>query len=357
MPLFELTSQALVEVPTTTFAAEQVLERADLQRLLRVRPDVLIDGVLIVSEEFGAFTDARRRIDLLGVDHEGHLVAFELKRTTDGGHLELQALRYAAMVSAMTFDDLVDYYGRYLAKADPAAADEARQRLAEWLEEAGGEDAVLSREVRLVLVAGGFDREITTTVLWLSDVFGLDIRCIRLNPYKVDNRLLLDVQQVIPLPEAGDLTIQLRRRETRARAARSNGEGPDWTPYVIITPDGRTEPLRKRRAILAMTTALARAGVEPQRLATVLPKSKFLFVDGRLTSGELYEAFMTAYPQVAKDPHGPRRWFLEAPLHDQARTWVLSKMWGANTEAVLDELLALAPDEGYDYEAQREPVI
>jgi hypothetical protein len=356
MPLFEMTPQVLVEVPTTTFAAEQVLERADLQRLLRARSDMLIDGVLIVSEEFGAFTDARRRIDLLGVDREGHLVVIELKRTTDGGHLELQALRYAAMVSAMTFDDVVDHYERYLARIDPGVVDEARQRLAEWLEEVGGEDAVLSREVRLVLVAGGFDREITTTVLWLNDVFGLDIRCIRLNPYKVDDRLLLDVQQVIPLPEARDLTVQLRRRETRARASRSNGEGPDWTPYVIITPTGRTEPLRKRRAILAMTAALAEAGVGPAKLATVLPKSKFLFVEGQLSGDELYETFMTAHPQVAKDPRGPRRWFLEAPFHDSARTWVLSKMWGANTEAMLDELLTLAPGDGYNYEAQRELV-
>lgn len=33
------------------------------------------------------------------------LVVFELKRTADGGHVDLQAIRYAAMVSAMSFDD------------------------------------------------------------------------------------------------------------------------------------------------------------------------------------------------------------------------------------------------------------
>ncbi len=50
---------------------------------------MIVEGVLVVSEEFGAFTDARRRIDLLGVDRDGRLVVFELKRTADGGHLEL----------------------------------------------------------------------------------------------------------------------------------------------------------------------------------------------------------------------------------------------------------------------------
>src|SRR6266545_4352619 len=272
MPLFEMTPEALVQVPSSTFATEQVLERADLQRLLRARIDAVADDVLIVSEEFGAFTDARRRIDLLGVDHGGHLVVFELKRTSDGGHLELQALRYAAMISAMTFEDLVEHFERYLARVEPAAAEEARSRLVDWLEDADGENTVLSREVRIVLVSAGFDREITTTVLWLTEVYGLDIRCVKLTPYKVGERLLLDVQQVIPLPEASELTIQLRRRETHARASRSV-DGRDWTPYVIVTPHGRTEPLRKRRAVLAMVTGLHAAGVTAEPLAQVLPDS------------------------------------------------------------------------------------
>jgi hypothetical protein len=45
--------------------------------------------------------------------------------------------------------------------------------------------------------------------LWLMELHGLDIRCVRLTPCRVGDRLLLDVQQVIPLPEASELTIQL----------------------------------------------------------------------------------------------------------------------------------------------------
>lgn len=349
MPLFEMTSDVLVPVPSTTFAAEQILERADLQRLLPARIDMIVDDVLVVSEEFGAFADARRRIDLLGVDREGRLVVIELKRTTDGGHLELQALRYAAMISVMTFDDLVDHYQLYLAQVEPDAAVEARSRLADFLEDAGGEEAVLSREVRVVLVAGGFDREITTTVLWLNDVYGLDVRCVRLTPYKVGDRLLLDVQQVIPLPEASQLTIQLRRRQTQARA--SGADTRDWTPYEIITPDGRTGPLRKRRAMLAMVTALHKAGVTASSLATVVPRSRFLSVAGTLTGEQLAAAFVTAYPGSHRRLG---RWFIDAPLHDDGKTWVLSKMWGTNTGPVLERLLTLAPSDEFGYEAVEE---
>ncbi|MDP9397338.1 MAG: endonuclease NucS [Actinomycetota bacterium] len=105
MPLYEMTSAGgLSAVPSTTFAGQGVLERTDLQRALREHIGVLDDGLLVVAEEFGDFVDARRRVDLLCVDRQGQLVVVELKRTEDGGHMELQALRYAAMVSTMTFD-------------------------------------------------------------------------------------------------------------------------------------------------------------------------------------------------------------------------------------------------------------
>lgn len=348
MPLFEIQPEAIVAVPTTTFAMEQVLERADLQRLLRAHIGVIADDVLVVSEEFGAFTEARRRIDLLGLGRDGRLVVIELKRTSDGGHLELQALRYAAMVSAMTFADVVDHYEQYLARVEPDAVDEARGRLAEWLDD--GEDATLSREVRIVLVSSGFDREITTTVLWLTDIYGLDIQCVRLSPYKVGDRLLVDVQQVIPLPEASELTVQLRRRETQARAARADNR--DWTTYVITTPDGASAPLRKRWAVLEMVTALHRAGVAGESLARVLPRSRFVDLDGVLSGQALIDALVASYPGASARIGG---WFIEHPLHDGDRTWVLSKMWGTKTQPTLERLVQLAPSGGFGYQAINTP--
>ena len=344
MPLFEMKPGELVVVPSSTFANEKILERADLQRLLRARIDAIADDVLIVAEEFGAFADARRRIDLLGIDREGRLVVFELKRTVDGGHLELQALRYAAMISTMTFDDLVRHYENYLAAVEPEAADEAQARLANWLDD--GDGTVISRRVRIVLVSAGFDREITTTVLWLADLYGLDIRCVRLTPYRVGERVLLDVQQVIPLPEASELTIQLQRKATQERAMHGTN-GRDWTQYVITGPDGESEPLRKRQAILTMVTTLRAAGVPAREIAKAIPPSRFLSVDGTLDGAELREAFALTYPRG-----DPGRWFMENAIHDEGRTWIVTKMWGRNTEPVLERLTKLAPEpSGIGYEA------
>ena len=346
MPLFDMTHDCgLVSVPATTFAAQGVLERSDLQAALRDRIEVLGEDLLVVAEEFGDFADVRRRIDLLCVDREGQLVVIELKRTEDGGHMELQALRYAAMVSTMTFDQLAGAYERHLTATQPAVADEARSRLATFLDDVGGEDAILDRRVRILLVSSGFDPQITTTVLWLNELYGLDITCVRLTPYRVDNHLLLDVQQVIPLPEAEEFMVKLRARESAARAVVA-ASGADWTPYVIKTPGGSTEPLRKRRAILAMVTALHQAGVTGEQIAQAIPGPRFLPVDGILEGEELVEAFVASYPQARENL---RRWFLDAPLHEEGTTWLLSKMWGTNTVATLDALVALAPSAGFGY--------
>ncbi|WP_421740309.1 hypothetical protein [Cellulomonas sp.] len=345
MSLFELTaSRTLNAVPATNFAAEGVLERADLQAALRDNIRVIGSDLLVVAEEFGQFQDVKRRIDLLAVDASGQLVVLELKRTDDGGHMELQALRYAAMVSTMTFDQLSDTYERHLQAVSPSDAPHARARLADFLVDAGGEDAVLERRVRIILVSAGFDTQITTTVLWLNDLYQLDITCIRLTPYRVDGRLLLDLQQVIPLPEAQELMVRLRERETAARVASARSDGADWTKYVVAMPGGETDPLRKRRAILAMVSGLAAAGVAPLVIQAAIPGPRFLAVDGELAGPELFEAFVQAHPGAQGNE---RRWFVEAPVYADGRTWVLSKMWGTNTEPTLRALAELAPGFGY----------
>lgn len=345
MTLFHLTADhELQQVPSTSFAVEGVLERTDLQAALRDNIAVLGSDLLVVAEEFGDFQDVRRRIDLLCVDKSGQLVVIELKRTDDGGHMELQALRYAAMVSTMTFDQLSDTYERHLRTVEPGGAGEARSRLAEFLDDVGGEDAVIERRVRIVLVSGGFDPQITTTVLWLNDLYQLDITCVRLTPYRVDQRLLLDVQQVIPLPEAQELTVRLRQRESAARVASTKADGADWTQYVVTTPTGETEPLRKRRAVLAMVRALVASGVAPSAVRDAVPGPRFLPVPGEVEGESLAAAMADTYPNFRGNE---RRWFTDDPMLGDGSTWVLSKMWGTNTVATLHALSQLAPGFGF----------
>lgn len=111
MAIYEITANRIEEIRETTFGMAGIKERGDLQRLLRDQIEIVSPDTLVIAEEFGEWTDSRRRIDLLGLDEDANLVVFELKRSEDGGFMELQALRYAAMVSAMTFDKVVEAYG------------------------------------------------------------------------------------------------------------------------------------------------------------------------------------------------------------------------------------------------------
>ena len=164
----------------------------------------------------GLYLDEYRRIDLLGLDKQANLVVFELKRTEDGGHMELQAIRYAAMVSTMTFDQVVDAYKGYLAQR--GMDKDARQTILDFLEWTEEKEEDFARDVSIVLVSADFSKELTTAVLWLNQR-DLDIRCVRLKPYKTGDRLFLDVQQVVPLPEASDYIINVKKKEQIQRAS------------------------------------------------------------------------------------------------------------------------------------------
>jgi len=219
MPLYEMTPQSLRELSEVSFSELKVKERGDLQRLLRSQISVLGDDLYVLTEEFGDWEDSRRRIDLLAIDPEANLVVIELKRTHDGGHMELQAIRYASMVSAMTFDRAEQIHTEFLARMGEPAA-EARERLLTFLGWEEPDEEAFAPDVRILLVSEDFGKELTTAVLWLRER-NIDIRCIRLRPYQDGEKCLINVQQIIPLPEANEYQIQLREKEQMGRKKRA----------------------------------------------------------------------------------------------------------------------------------------
>lgn len=218
MPLFEMNADAFRPLSQASFAVLKVRERDDLQRLLRAQIDVLGDELYVLAEEFGEWEDSRRRIDLLAIDPLANLVVIELKRTNDGGHMELQAIRYASMVSAMTFERAEQIHAEYLMRIGEPM-EQARIRMLAFLGWEEPDEESFAPDVRILLVSEDFGKELTTTVLWLRDR-GIDIRCVRLRPYQDAGRLLIDVQQIIPLPEANEYQVQLREKEQVGRKKR-----------------------------------------------------------------------------------------------------------------------------------------
>lgn len=212
MSLYRVTPDKLESVSRTTFAAESLLERKDLQRLLRRDITPIGDDLMVIAEEYGEWEDSNRRIDLLCLSKGGGLVVVEIKRTEDGGHMELQAIRYAAMVSSMTLEQVTNAYAR----ACGGEVDAARIEVLNFLKLDTADEAELTGEVRIVLVSADFSTELTTAVLWLNQ-HELDITCIRLRPYRMGNEILIDATQIIPLPEATDYEVKLRAQEKEKR--------------------------------------------------------------------------------------------------------------------------------------------
>jgi hypothetical protein len=224
MPIFEISHDALAQVPVTTFEEQGFSERRDIQKVIRSNIGAIAPNCFVLAEEYGDWADARRRIDLLCIDTDANLVVVELKRTDDGGHSDLQAIRYAAMISVMTFDDAVTAHAKYINKT----TDEATQAILGFLNWDSPLKDQFALDVRIILVSAEFSKEVTSTALWLNK-YGVDVMCVRLKPYKIADKILVDIQQIIPLPEASDYQNQLRKKEEEERQSRiSNAKRPNF---------------------------------------------------------------------------------------------------------------------------------
>lgn len=203
MPLFTLKDKQIAAVKSTQFGAEGIQERTDLQAALRDDINVISPDTMVLSEEFSGWTEGTRRIDLLGIDKQANLVVIELKRDETGAHMELQSLRYAAMVSTLTFKRAIEIHQQYLDKR--GIQKDAEVEILGFLGWSDPQEEQFPTDVRIVLASANFSKELTTAVMWLNER-DLDIRCVRLQPYKLGDELLLTLSKLSPCQ---------RRRNTR----------------------------------------------------------------------------------------------------------------------------------------------
>lgn len=241
MPLYEITTNAFRSIAEASLMEMKLRERGDLQRLLRTQIEVLGDDLYVITEEFGDWEDSRRRIDLLAIDKNANLVVIELKRTTDGGHMELQSIRYASMVSTMTFNRAVEIHAEFLGRLGQKP-EEAQQRMLEFLGLEEPDEETFAADVRIILVSEDFGKELTTAVLWLRE-HDIDICCVRLKPYQNGTTRLIDVQQIIPLPEAVDYQVQVREKEQQGkqkRAERYDERLRFWEGLIAVARSQKT---------------------------------------------------------------------------------------------------------------------
>ncbi|EED30556.1 conserved hypothetical protein [gamma proteobacterium NOR5-3] len=329
MAIFRVKDSSLISVSATSFAEQGLRERQDLQVMIKQRVEAVSPDTLVVAEEFGEWDDSRRRIDLLGIDRDANLVVIELKRTEDGGHMELQAIRYAAMISTLTFKKLTEIYQQYLRNnGDDSDAEEALLTFLGWDEP---DEDQFGQEVRIVLASQEFSKELTTSVIWLAD-YGLNIRCVRMRPYETSGETLIDFQQVIPVPETADYQVRIREKKQKERESRQASGERDFTKFDLSIGDKHYTALNKRWLMLHLVRAIAESGVEPGEISATIPWRGGLFhdFDGQIDSSEFKEQI--DFGQTGGVPRH-KRYFCDDGelLHVNGKTYAVSNQWGKRT--------------------------
>jgi hypothetical protein len=203
------------KIQSGTFVGLNIWERQHIEEWVRENPEILGEDLLVLTIEFDRFVNSSDRLDLLALDRDGNLVVVELKRDSAAGYADLQAIRYAAMVSSMTIDKLIPYYTAYRQKYYSVQLSEtdAKNQITAFIE--SEEFTEISSKPRIILCSEDFSPEITTTVLWLRDSFHVDISCVKITPYKVGDKIIIVPKIVIPLEEAKQYLIDIKVKEEK----------------------------------------------------------------------------------------------------------------------------------------------
>ena len=346
MGLYRITEHGLNPIRSTSFSDQGIKERNDLQRFLKDQINALGEDLLVIAEEFSDWEESQRRVDLLAVDRQANIVVIELKRTEDGGHMELQAIRYAAMLSTMTFYQAVQAFSHFL-EAN-GKSDDAEKTLLDFLDWQEPNDDQFAQDVRIILASADFSKELTSSVLWLNER-DIDIRCIRMKPYEDAGETLLDIQQVIPLPEATDYQIKVREKQQKERQSRAGGR--DFTRYDL-TIDGKShQNLPKRWLVYHVVKAVLASGVPVSEIQNAMNWRKDVFVsfDGTLDSDQ----FATELMKQDKGGTAPitKRYFCrkEDLIYEGGKTYALTNQWGLRTIKAVDSIISLPVNSVIEY--------
>lgn len=199
------------------FSDLNLRERDHLQEWLVHQPDALGEDLLILQKEFDGFDETRERLDLLALDKAGNLVVIENKLDDSGRDVTWQALKYTAYVSTLKTAQIVEIYQKYLDRY--CGGGSASERICEFLAVEELQEAKLnsSNGQRMIFIAANFRREVTATVMWLISR-GITVQCFRVTPFAFEDELFLDLQQIIPPPEAADYMIGISSKEVEEAA-------------------------------------------------------------------------------------------------------------------------------------------
>lgn len=206
-------SNQIIPLENQTFSTLGFRERDHLQEWLAKCPEALGEELLIIQKEFSGFDKTNERLDLLALDKNGQLVIIENKRDDSGKDVTGQALKYTAYCSTLSKQDIIDCYQDYLNKelSSPVSAEDA---IATFLGLESMDEALLNEgnAQRIMIIAGNFRPEVTSTVLWLME-YGVRIQCFQAQLYTHQNECFFKLEQILPVPSTENMIVRKIEKE------------------------------------------------------------------------------------------------------------------------------------------------
>ncbi|EKF85266.1 DUF5655 domain-containing protein [Methanobacterium formicicum] len=182
-----------------------VWERTHLETWIAERPEILGEELLTITTEYSGFDKTSKRLDILAVDKDGKLVVIELKRDVAETFIDLQAIHYAAFCSTHTFNDIVDIRANFVRETEEEVESEIRNFIT------NDDFKDFDNQPRIILVANEFKEETLAAVIWLRDI-GVDIKCVKLEAYELDEKIIITPDVIIPLPEAENFMMHREKK-------------------------------------------------------------------------------------------------------------------------------------------------
>lgn len=195
-----------------------------LEELLVANPGMLMPGLVLIGRQTPIDGGA---LDLLGVDEDGRLVVFELKREKLTREAVAQVLDYCSHLDSLTEADLASYVVEHSGKN---GVDEVRS-FESWYGDRHGEQFASLRPTKMVLVGLGADSRARRMVEYLAER-GVDITLLTFHGYRCADSMLLARQvdkgtqthTVSPQPNQS----QAQRRHVLAERAAELGIDGLW---------------------------------------------------------------------------------------------------------------------------------
>ncbi len=195
-----------------------------LEETLVSNPGLLLEGMTLVGRQTPTQGGP---LDLLGVDADGKLVVFELKRGTLSREAVAQVIDYASYLDGMGLADFTDH----ISKNSGAHGIDKIENFREWYDSQGFGELTSLKPLRMFLVGLGADERTERMVRFLAENSDMDISLLTFHGFEYDGKMLLAKQvevdansaQVSSSRRRGGYVSRAERRRQLDSRAREHG--------------------------------------------------------------------------------------------------------------------------------------